>query len=90
MQKSLLHRIYADATRLLSGSSHPIKAAKETNNLEVHLISFIEWSLRQSRSPQLTAYARMKILERAWEAQKKVWAIRSAESSLSIQWADSN
>ena len=47
-------------------------------NLEPYFTSSIQWFLRQSRSPQFTADVRMKLLERAWQIQKKVWEMRGA------------
>ena len=66
------------------------EVTRETKSLENQLVLFIQWSLRQSRSPQFTANARMKILERAWQAQKKVWAMRNTDMMSLVYHPDCN
>ncbi|MEM7773255.1 MAG: hypothetical protein AAGA75_08060 [Cyanobacteria bacterium P01_E01_bin.6] len=90
MQESALHSIYTPSSESLSISSLRDSLMLSSSNLESQLLNFVIWALRQSRSPQFTTTARMEILERAWQAQKKIWEIRNTQLTLSskqrAQW----
>jgi hypothetical protein len=48
-----------------------------TTDSEIHLDAFIDWALRESRSPQYSPQAALELLDRAWDAQKLLWQLRS-------------
>ncbi|MEL6224477.1 MAG: hypothetical protein AAFR31_17715 [Cyanobacteria bacterium J06627_8] len=85
MQPSPLQHTGASSTQTMAVSRLRDSLMLNSNQLESQLLVFVKWSLRQSLLPQFTPAARMKILERAWQAQKKAWEIRSTQMEVSTK-----
>jgi hypothetical protein len=48
-------------------------------SLESELSAYIRWALRKSNSGEYSTHKAMKLLEKAWKAQKALWRLRKQE-----------
>jgi hypothetical protein len=82
MERNSLSSTYA-STESLAISRLRDSLMMNSSYLESLLLAFVSWSLRQSLLPQFTPTARMEILDRAWQAQKKAWELRNTQVTFS-------
>ncbi|UBF24306.1 hypothetical protein K9N68_21705 [Kovacikia minuta CCNUW1] len=51
-------------------------SSSDISSCEANLSAFINWILRQSSTGQYSPDVAIRLLDRAWEAQKQLWQLR--------------
>lgn len=79
-----LDREFDHADRLLNRQTMTFDPSTVVD-LESELSAFVRWALRKSRSGEYSTDKSMKLLEKAWKAQKALWRLRKQELYVSTE-----